>query len=713
MSPPRPPRTGPDGAPDAREPSDAPDAREPSDAPDAREPSDAPDTLSTVEQGPPAGAPGAPTAPDAAPPRAPADAPERSPTEASAPAPRGDPAPGPTAGAGATDVATGTTSEGALAEGGARADAAAAEGGVEGGDARSGALAESGGDEGDAGALAEVSVEVDEGAGGRPDGPGGRAGVAAPATVILTPPPSPAVAFAARDDDDDEPPPSGLFTPRGDALGPPPDDEAAARERAAPTVVLRRPPPRDALFSAALFLLALAPRLYVALAWAREPVWDGHYYDFGARRIAAGLGYSDDVVAGGVVRWHPWCHYPVGYSGFLAFVYKVFSDGPRAAPVANAVTGALVALAAHRLARYAMSARRARLAGLLVALSPELVAYAALLMTEPLASLGPLVAAWAAVRRRSSRPAAGPLAAGVAIGLTTLVRPQAVLAAPLVGLVAFGGRRDRAAWARAAAAAAIATAASLAVVAPWTWRNCRVMDGCAFVSTNAGWNLAIGAFPRATGRFETLRGGDGCPVVTGQVQQDRCWGRLGLEYIRREPGRWLALVPAKLAQTFDHASFPMGYLGEADPQRFPEARKARGREVLTLGHGLLVVAASFVAVSRGAPSRAGRLAQGALGAALALAAGYVFLREPPRPYWWFAAATPLLAWLPLPGRSPLGPVLRYLVTVYASVVVTHAVFFGEDRYHVVVTPVLALLAAAALPRHPRVCGEPSTLAGRA
>jgi len=32
----------------------------------------------------------------------------------------------------------------------------------------------------------------------------------------------------------------------------------------------------------------------------------------------------------------------------------------------------------------------------------------------------------------------------------------------------------------------------------------------------------------------------------------------------------------------------------------------------------------------------------------------------------------------------------------ASVCLTHVIFFGEDRYHVVVTPLLALLAAAAL-----------------
>jgi hypothetical protein len=38
-----------------------------------------------------------------------------------------------------------------------------------------------------------------------------------------------------------------------------------------------------------------------------------------------------------------------------------------------------------------------------------------------------------------------------------------------------------------------------------------------------------------------------------------------------------------------------------------------------------------------------------------------------------------------------------------TTLVTHAVFFGEDRYHMVVTPVLALMAAAAL-RRPATAG---------
>src|SRR5215475_5364974 len=93
----------------------------------------------------------------------------------------------------------------------------------------------------------------------------------------------------------------------------------------------------DLGFTWAVFVASLLPRLYVAIAWAREPVWDGHYYDFGAKRIAAGLGYSDDVVIGGQTVWHPWCHYPVGYSGFLGAVYRVFGHGPHVATIANAI----------------------------------------------------------------------------------------------------------------------------------------------------------------------------------------------------------------------------------------------------------------------------------------------------------------------------------------------------------------------------------------
>ena len=318
-------------------------------------------------------------------------------------------------------------------------------------------------------------------------------------------------------------------------------------------------------------MIALVPRAAVALAWAGEPVWDGHYYDFGARRIAAGLGYSDDRAVGGRARVASVVPLP----GRLQRLPRRSSTASSARvtpspPWPTRSTGAALAVVTWALARHALSTGRARAAGLLVALHPGLILYAALVMTEPLAALLTLAAFWLAVRDAAA-DARARCSARSSWAWRALVRPQALLCAPFLArprrralATARGRRRGRAARSRSCPCC------------PWTARNCRVMDGCALVSTNAGWNLAIGAFPRATGRFETLHASDGCRDVTGQVEQDRCWLHYGLGEIAARPWRWLALVPAKLGFTFDHESFAVEYLHEARPEAWPQADARAG-----------------------------------------------------------------------------------------------------------------------------------------
>jgi hypothetical protein len=432
------------------------------------------------------------------------------------------------------------------------------------------------------------------------------------------------------------------------------------------------------------------PRLYVAIAWPREPVWDGHYYDFGARRIAAGLGYSD-----GIDAWHPWCHWPVGYSGILAAMYRAFGAGPHIATIFNAVVGALLAVFTHRFARYELSTPRARLAGVLVAFYPGLIAYTALVMTEPISALAGVVAGWVWVRNRAEKPMLGAALFGVVIGLGTLVHPSFIGYAPALVLL-FGDTVASSltppALRSSLAAAALATACAFVPVLPWTLRNCLVMDRCALVSTNGGWNLAIGSFSRATGRFETLRSTDGCAVVTGQVEQDVCWRDLAISTIRADPGRWLGLVPKKLGFTFDHESFPVEYLHEADPDRWPDDRRRNGRALLSAAHRVLVTAAALSIVpAPGQQTPKTLLRAIVLGAVVIGLSALVWLRDD-SPFYLLAAASAVF-W------TSSGPVLRWARLSLLGTLVTHAVFFGEDRYHFVVTPMLCLLAAGALRRH--------------
>jgi 4-amino-4-deoxy-L-arabinose transferase-like glycosyltransferase len=448
--------------------------------------------------------------------------------------------------------------------------------------------------------------------------------------------------------------------------------------------------PRDSAFTIAVFVTALLPRLFVAIAWAKEPVWDGHYYHFGAERIARGLGYSEDVLVHGLTLWKPWVHYPVGYSGFLALFYRIFGAELVVAPVVNALTGALLVAVVHRVARYYLSRDRARVAAGLTAIHPGLIAYCAAVMTEPLAALLMLGAALAALHFRGRWQAI--LYAGVLLGLATLVRPSSWVAAPL--LILIQPRPVLRAGLRALAISVV----SVLVVLPWTLRNCARLDGCALVSTNGGWNLAIGAITE-TGRFQTLHGSDGCPIVTGQVQQDRCWGEVGRAKIAANPGHWLGLAPLKLAQTFDHESFAIEYLHEADPDSWPEPRRVAARELLTAFHrALLVLAAlSVVAWPRWAAARRPAFfVQLALGALVAAIGAYAALSDA-HPFYVLAVLAPLVACFPmLPGAPRQGASGYYLLSLLAATALTHVVFFGEDRYHLVISPVLCILAAAAL-----------------
>lgn len=451
---------------------------------------------------------------------------------------------------------------------------------------------------------------------------------------------------------------------------------------------------RDWGFTLLIAMLGSIPRTFVALFLTREPVWDAHYYHFGAQRIAQGLGYSDDVLVGGVAVWHPWCHYPVGYSAALGAVYRVFGSGQAVGPLLNVLLGTLTIIAAHRLARVFLSPTRSRCAAILTAMHPGLIAYSAVLMTEPLAALSLLVTALCAFAL-TSRWRDG--LTGFVIGLAALVRPPSLLALPVL---LFARARP---WRQTLVATTIAGAVALVTILPWTVRNCRVMDGCALISTNGGWNLAIGALT-PTGRFHTLKAEDGCRVVTGQVQQDRCWGRIGWQIILSDPKAWLAKIPAKLENTFNHESFPIAYLAEADPTPWSKERQVWARIALTTFHHLLLVVATLALFPRPREARSLKTLAWQVVPLIALLGfvAHAVLGEQPSLYW-LAPVMALLSVLPWPGVAGRHGVERYLFGTVAATVLTSVIFFGEDRYHMVVSPILCILAAGAL-RPP--CGSP-------
>jgi Dolichyl-phosphate-mannose-protein mannosyltransferase len=512
--------------------------------------------------------------------------------------------------------------------------------------------------------------------------------------------------------------------------------------------------------AASLAALTFASRLWVSHHYRGEAVWDGHYYDYYAKRIAQGFGYSDALGASDLTGGRPSCHYPVGYSALLGLFYRLFGESSATAQFLNALVAAGITALVFSLARRWLGPIRATGAACLVIAHPGLCLYSALTMSELLATVLTLLAFWFAqaqdAAERDQKTSREPrlrnaVLACLTLGFATLVRPPALFTLPFLfsastyrlALQALLHSMPKAIQARLTTAtnATNATASvghskrllrtlmvysagtllALTVVflpiVPWSLRNCKQMDGCALVSTNGGWNLAIGAFPRATGRFETLRSSDGCREVTGQVQQDRCWMKVGLGYVYASPTKWLALAPKKWAYTFDHESFPVEYLHEAAPEAWPEPRRNDMRQGITTFHRYLMVVAALGLVTRSPWQRGKALWRDAAWLACVVAIGCVgyWGLQKPEPTVWLCALLGMVQFAFMNGyclvqrvllerenqehaSKPLPPALpaggRLAFGLLFSVYLTHMIFFGEDRYHMVASPVLCLLTFA-------------------
>ncbi|MGO9838467.1 MAG: hypothetical protein ACLP1X_30160 [Polyangiaceae bacterium] len=440
---------------------------------------------------------------------------------------------------------------------------------------------------------------------------------------------------------------------------------------------------RERRADAAFVLVVAAIVRLGVVVWARgrfPAVEDGHYYDVLAGRLASGAGYTW-LWPDGAVTYA--AHYPVGYPAMLAVAYFIVGPSAGAAMALNALVGAAGAYGAHRLVDSPGVARWRPIAGgLAVALHPALVPYTAALMTEGVAA-SLIVAAWATAggARGAGRAAPWVVGAGLIMGLATLVRPQSLVLAPVLGTLA---ARAEMGWGPRWRRAAAVTALAVGCVAPWTVRNCVHMHRCALVSVNGGWNLLIGA-ATTSGGWKLLEAPPQCATEWDEARKDACFERVARADILRAPGAWIARVPAKLATTFDYFGAAPWYLHASAPDAFADRAKVVLGTIETVTSRLLLIGALFVAARLDGSRGMARKVIAAIGAAAALTVhgwiGYAAL----------AACLVLAGWRTA-VRAPL--VVPATAAVVIATMGIHAAFFGAGRYGLAVVPFVAALAFA-------------------
>jgi hypothetical protein len=244
----------------------------------------------------------------------------------------------------------------------------------------------------------------------------------------------------------------------------------------------------------------------------------------------------------------------------------------------------------------------------------------------------------------------GAACAGLATGAAALVAPVMLITVP-AAVAADALRRLNVL--KVMGRGAVVAAVALAVVAPWTYRNWRVLGEFVPISTNGGVNLWIGNNPNATGAYSYPTSRINPLFMTeGELARDRLGREFSWYFMKNNTEQFLLLAIPKFAYTY-------------------------GADVSAFQYGDIARGVDSVASARRFPAR---LAQSYY--ALLLAGFVLGLIRTRRRFFRAGSDTKL-------------PVATLLVWPVAMTLV-YMVFFGGGRFHFPMIPFMALAAAFAI-----------------
>ncbi len=408
--------------------------------------------------------------------------------------------------------------------------------------------------------------------------------------------------------------------------------------------------------------LAVGLRVVAAFVLSTTPVGlhDPLLYQRFAQGIAKGDGY---VSFNGELT----SYYPPGYPFFLGAVQWVCDrlsipgQLPLVAGLCQALLGGLAVwavvgvgdrLAPERLGR-SWQARFGIVAGLIVALWPNLILHSTVLLSETLFLAVFSCFLLAIVRALDSGAVRALLGAGLLLGLAALVRPQVVLVLAAVAVAALLVRRT---WLQRLTLVGVPVVGLVLAVAPWTIRNQTVFHELVAISTNGGDNLCVGFHPGATGHFEIPEFCDtGEFYIDGpaaEARRNNETSTLATEWATDNVGALPMLSLRKLWYTYQHDHDALRAVESYEQDRFLPGPVRSALRWGSDGYYVLAMVAALVGASMVAQR------------------------------WW---------------RDRRNQVLpAFLLVATAASALVPILFFGETRFKVPSTPLFALLAAPAV-----------------
>ena len=292
----------------------------------------------------------------------------------------------------------------------------------------------------------------------------------------------------------------------------------------------------------AVLAAALLGRLAFVMLTPRTILWpDGREYEAVARLLLEHGSYGLQTLR------------PPGYPTLIAAVYALFGPSLLALRLVEVVLGTVSVAVVGQVGAAAFGPRAGLTAAALMALHPVLAFLPSTQYSENTLVLVLALAfgaAFVAWRRGGWWRWA---LAGALFGLAALIRPNAVLLLPGLGLgLLLALRRAGRGWAVPALAAA---AALVLTVTPWLVHCHRLHGHWFFIATGGGRQFYFGNNPRATGsttdpmwfgaaELDSLR------RLPDEMTAERWLYRQGMDFVRREPARAALLYGVKLGNLF-------------------------------------------------------------------------------------------------------------------------------------------------------------------
>lgn len=284
--------------------------------------------------------------------------------------------------------------------------------------------------------------------------------------------------------------------------------------------------------------VAAATRLLWLMAMPPRPVADAAYYHQHAADLAAGLGFRHPASG------EPTAFLPPGYSMLLAGPYRLFGATPEVAAYGNIGLALVAVVAVYFLALRLYGPIVASAAALVIAAMPALVLYTNAVHADHLVLALAAVLAWLAVVPRGELTLRRAALCGLVVGLAVLTKPATLLLLPALAV----SWRFSVPMKQSLRLTAVAAIAAFLVVSPWVIRN-MVQLGTPAIATNGGVNLWIGHNPDAYGSWMGWRDEEWLYPIN-EVEKDAQYRNDAIRYAAMNPLDTVGRALWKLDHTF-------------------------------------------------------------------------------------------------------------------------------------------------------------------